>query len=121
MAYQIKPQSNFVEVHASGRLSHWDVLGIIHQLHKNDPRKETPDLWILDPDLDFAFHSFPPVVHGILKLIGQRLKKGCRSAILTADEFQRSKIDLYCAEAAVLPYETLAFTSRDEALAWLLN
>ncbi len=119
MPYQIERQPHFVEIHLSGSVSHWDVLGIIHQLHKGDPRKEIPDLWILDPDCDFSFHSFPPIVQGILKLASRHIKNGCRSALLAADEFQRVKMDLYCAEAAVLPYEIRTFTARDEAVSWL--
>ena len=100
-------------------MDHWDILKIIHHLHRNDPRKETPDLWILDPECDFSFHSFPMIVQGVLRLVAKTIKKGCRSAILAADEFQRVKVDLYCAEATVLPYEIRTFTARDEAVDWL--
>jgi hypothetical protein len=119
MAHTIQRQNGCTEVYVSGKLDHWDALKIVHDLYKNDPHKETPDLWILDPNLDFSFHSFPPVIEGILKLVSRGLKKGCRSAILAADEFQRVKVDLFCREAAALPYEIQAFTDRDEATQWL--
>lgn len=119
MPYQITRQPHLVEVHMSGKMSHWDVLGVVFKLYKQDPGKETPDLWILDSGCEFSLYSFPPIVQGILKLATKTVKKGCRSAILAADEFQRLKMELYCAEAKALPYEVRAFTDRGEALDWL--
>lgn len=122
MMYEILPQEGYVEVHVSGKVSHWDLLRVVHELHKKDPKKDTPDLWILDQELDFSLHSFPPLVQGLLNLMSRALiKNGCKSAILAADEFQRAKIELYCAETAVLPYEIRTFTSRAETLNWLLS
>ncbi|MBL7016650.1 MAG: hypothetical protein ISR84_03740 [Kiritimatiellales bacterium] len=122
MTYEIVPQDGFVEVHVSGKVSHWDLLKIVHALHKKDPKKETPDLWILDQDLDFSLHAFPTIIQGLLNLVARgAVKKGCKSAILAADKFQCAKVDIYCAEAAVLPYEIRAFTCRTETMDWLLS
>ena len=120
MTCEIQRKANHVEVHVSGTLSHWDVLKTIHDLHKHDPHKKTPDLWVLHPELNFSMYSFPVIVQGILKLTARLMKNGCNSAILAADEFQRAELDMFCREAAVLPYEVRCFTSHGKALEWLL-
>ncbi|QHI69691.1 hypothetical protein [Tichowtungia aerotolerans] len=120
--YKIVQKENYAEVHASGKLSPWDFLEIIYRLHRADPKKEKPDLWVFDKNVDFPLHSFPRLAQGVMNLlIRSAIKEGCRSAILTADEFQKAKAELYCAEAAFLPFEVRAFTDRSQALAWLLN
>lgn len=121
-SYEIHQEEQYVEVHAGGSFTHWDLLKIIHQLHKDDPKKEKPDLWVLDRSFELSLYSFPPLVQGILSLIARcAIRKGCRSAILAADEFQKAKVDLYCTEAVELPYEIQSFTSRSQALDWLFN
>lgn len=120
--YKILKQDHFVEIHLAGHVSPWDVLKIIHELYRQDPGKQIPDLWVLDENLDFSMHSFPSILKGLLKLAARMVKGGCRSAILSADEFQRVKLDMYCQEAvAILPYEVRNFTNRNRALSWLLD
>lgn len=121
LTYEIVSKETYVEVHASGTVSHWDLLKIIHQLHRDDPKKTKPDLWVLDENLEFSLYSFPPIIQGIAALIARNaVRNGCRSAILAADEFQKAKVEFYCTEAAaVLPFEIRAFTSCREAVDWL--
>jgi hypothetical protein len=121
LAYKIFKGDDCTEVHISGSGTHWDLLKIIHQLSQTDPQKEKPDLWVLAPDLDISLYSLSPLVQGILALMARfgMLKKGCKSAILATDELQKAKMELYCAEASVLPFEIQAFTARDQALNWL--
>ncbi len=121
MHYTILNHDRFVEIQLAGQVSPWDILKLIHELYRKDPEKQTPDLWVLDQNLDFSMHSFPPVLKGLLKLTARLAKKGCNSAILSADEFQRAEIDMYCQEAATLPYEVQNFTNRKNALSWLLD
>ncbi len=121
MPHEIKQKERFVEIHVTGRMSHWDILKIVHELQKSDPHKEKPDLWVLEPELDLPLHSFPRIVQGILTLVARHAVKGCKSAILAADEFQRMKVELYCFEATSLPYKIRSFTSRQKATDWLLS
>ncbi len=121
LTFTITQRETHTEVQLSGSGSHWDLLKIIHRLRQSDPQKEKPDLWVLATDLDVSLYSLSPLVQGILALMTRygMLKKGCRSAILAADELQKAKMELYCAEASALPFEIQAFTARDKALDWL--
>jgi hypothetical protein len=122
MTYNIREKTGFVEVNATGNISYWDLLKIVHDLYKRDPKKEIPDLWVLDENFDFPLCSYSPLIQGILKLASRcGIKRGCESATLAADEFQRIKVAMYCTEASALPYDIQAFTSRETAVAWLLD
>lgn len=122
MTYQIIDKEDYIEVCADGTACHWDLLKVIHKMKQLDAKKEKPDLWILAESLNFSLYSFSPLIQGIQCLLARfAVKKGCKSAILAADEFQKAKIDIYCAEASALPFQLQAFTTRADALAWLLN
>ena len=122
MTSEIVYKEAHVEVHASGQASQWDLLKLIYQLQKNDPKKKTPDLWVLAEDFELSLYSFPPVIQGVLALIMRnKIKRGAKSAILAVNQFQKAKANIYCEEAASLPFPLQAFTNRDEAMEWLLS
>ena len=119
--FSIHPQERHVEVKIDGDCSPWDMLKVIHQLSRNDPHKEIPTVWILGPDFNLSIHSYMTFIMSILKFIGQRVKKGARTAVVAVNEFQRCKTDFFCAEASALPYKMKSFLSQKEAVEWVLE
>lgn len=120
MAYQIEMKSGYVEVRVSGLTSKAEILQILHELARRDPRKEIPDLWIVSPE------SQVPLVYfaDIAREVGRLLRPDavcCRSAIVAFGEFHKAQVEMYRFDAAFLPFQTRVFLYREEALEWLLG
>jgi hypothetical protein len=118
VSYRIQEHDDLMEIEVWGSTSVWEVLGILYKLHRNDPHKETPDLWILSAESIIPISGFARVVNG-LQVLCANLIQGCRSAVVTENEIQKAEMEMFREEAQGLPYEIGVFTSREEAVVWL--
>lgn len=118
MAYEIEKKDRYIEVRVSGETSVWEVLRIIHELHRQDPGKRLPDLWRVAAESQVPFVHLSTIAHAVISLL-PRGAPGNRSAILAATAFQAAQLRMYEAEASILPFPVRVFVSEDEALAWL--
>ena len=120
MSYHIEPRTGYVEVHVSGQTSARELLEIVQILRDRDPRKQIPDLWMLEGDTMVPLSAFWTLAEGVRALCSPDLACS-RTALVASGPMQAGLLDLYRAEAADLPFEIRIFTSRDEALGWLLG
>ena len=118
MPYKIEDRDCYVEVSVWGEANRWEVLEALRKLHRRDPRKEIPDMWLISEETVFPVEWHLPVATATEKLCA----KGCigaRSAIVVADKLHKAQLDLYRKQARELPYQMRVFTERKDAEIWL--
>ena len=91
---------------------------IIWELSRKDPRKECPDLWLFSEESHVPFAHFNEIARAIKGLI-PRDAVGNKTAMVAANAFQKAQIEMYPAEASILPFNIQLFGSRTEAVEWL--
>lgn len=118
MGHVIEKRDCFIEVRIYEEVSKYELLLIIAGLSIRDPGKKYPDLWVIGPEVQIPYARFK----GISEAIGFAFSKppaARRTAIVAADEFQRTQCELYRLEAAALPLEIRVFLSYEDAVAWV--
>jgi hypothetical protein len=118
MAHRIEDIGGILEVKVWGDTSKQDLLAIIMELQRRDPGKKCMDLWMIDSDCIIPFSEFHRIVEGIHSLCPPGMV-GSRSAIVAFDSFQQAQLEMYRAEASILPFEMRVFGSRADAVEWL--
>jgi hypothetical protein len=118
MPYKIQEIDGYVEVSVWGETSKWEVLEVIRELQRRDTRKEVSDLWLLSKECMVPFTEFSEIAEAVKSLCTSGMI-GSKSAIVAEDELQRAQLEMYRAEAAILPFEVRVFRSRDDAVQWL--
>jgi len=118
MGHVIEKRDGFFEVRLFDDVSKFELLLIIVGLSIKDPGKKYPDLWVIGPEVQVPYARF----RGISEAIGYAFDKppaARRTALVAADEFQRTQCELYRLEAAALPLEIRVFLSYEDAVAWV--
>ena len=118
MPYKMQKIDGFVEVSVWGETSKWEMLEAVWELRLRDPCKKVSDLWIVSGECMVPFDEFPEIAETVQSLCTPGMI-GSKSAIVASDELQRAQLELYRAEAAILPFEIRVFRSRDDAVRWL--
>ncbi len=118
MPCQIEKKDGFFEVCVSGETSKSEVLRVVQELHRLDSGKKFPDLWVIARESEVPFVHFAEIAESIRKLL-PRGAVGNRTAIVAADVFHEAQLDMYRAEASILPFPVRVFLCRDEAVKWL--
>jgi hypothetical protein len=118
MAYRIEEKDSIFEVHMWGQTSRWEVMEIVHQLQRKDPRKESCDLWIFSETGGVFFDEFPEIVKAVASLCSSDMAAN-KTALVASDGFLRAQLELYRAEAAGLPFEIRVFETKENAVQWL--
>lgn len=121
MKHGITPHKEHVEIKILESMTQWDLLHVVHELYRMDPRKQTPDLWTLDASLDLSRASIPIIIRAIWNLASRLISGGASSAIVSATPAQHKRVLEYCEKAAPFPYKVKCFTDLDTARRWLLN
>lgn len=121
MNHRIIEKKGHVEIHLIGRTSKWEIIKIIFELQRNDPKKQRKGMWFLNEHVDFKKHSLPLIIKGIMNLVVRNtLQSGAKTAIIAANEQQHELVDVFCANAAShLPYPVKGFATIEEATLWL--
>lgn len=120
MPWQLEMKAGYVEVNLSGSTSKTEILEILRELARRDPKKEIPDLWIIAPESQVPLVAFAEIAKAIQHLLPPDAV-GCRSAIVAGGPFHQAQLEMYRYDAAALPFETRVFQYRSEAEAWLLD
>ena len=120
MEYNIQKKETFFEINISGEVSIFDVLAVVEELAQQDPGKHYADLWIVAPEIEIPYSQYRNIAKAIDKLFVNPPIVS-KTAIVTADQFQKAQLEMYQAEAFDLPLDIRVFTSRDEAVTWINN
>jgi hypothetical protein len=118
MAYELEKKDGFFEVRVSGATSKTEILTIIRELDRMDRGKQFPDLWLVAEESQIPFLHFGEIAAEIHKLL-PRDSVGNKTAIVAAGDFHKAQLDMYRAEASILPFEIRVFRSQAEAVAWI--
>ena len=118
MAYKIEAKDGYVEVQVTGRTTKHEIIEILRELSRRDPRKETPDLWLVESESQVPLADFIEIALAVGKLLPPGIV-GARSALVAADHFQMAEMQMYRLESSFLPFELGVFHTQAEALAWL--
>jgi hypothetical protein len=118
MSYKIQEIDGYVEVSVWGETSKWEVLEIIRELQRRDPCKKVSDLWIVSGECMVPFTELSEIADAVKSLCTPNMI-GSKSAVVAANELQRMQLEMYRAEAAMLPFEIGVFKSREDAVQWL--
>lgn len=119
MPYKIQRNDEWVEIRLWGETAKDEILKIIHEINRQDPKKELSDVWIVDKESMVPFFAFREIAESV-QLICEPGMAGTKSAIVAGDEFHRAQIEMFQAEAKILPYPIGVFATRDEAIEWIL-
>ena len=120
MEYNIEKKETFFEINISGEVSIFDVLAVVEELAQKDPGKHYPDLWIVAQETGIPYSQYRNIAQTIEKLFVNPPISD-KTAIVTADQFQKAQLEMYQQEASNLPLDIRIFTSRDEAVTWITN
>ena len=120
MPYKIEHKGGYVEVSLSGDPCQYELLEVLRQLRQRDPRKETPDLWVVADETVFPVEWHQPIA-ATVKGLCRKDMVGARSAIVAPDRLHKAQLEMYRHQARHLPFELQIFTCRDEAGEWLIE
>jgi|GEM_PF-1116825 len=120
MSYQIEKMDGFFEVRVTGETSKDEVLEIIRELDRLDRGKKFPDLWIIDRESKIPLMHFGEIAQGIRDLF-PRGAVGNKTAMVADGEFHKAQLEMYRADASILPFEIRVFESRAKAVKWLTS
>ena len=118
MGYEMEKRDGIFEVRLYGDISKFEIFMVIAELSRKDPGKKHPDLWIIGPEVQILYKYYK----GISEMIGTAFvqpPESKRSAVVVADEFQRTQLGMYRLEASALPLDIQIFRSYEEAVAWI--
>jgi len=118
MGYEMEKRDGIFEVRLYGDISKFEIFMVIAELGRKDPGKKHPDLWIIGPEVQILYKYYK----GISEMIGTAFvqpPESKRSAVVVADEFQRTQLEMYRLEASALPLDIQIFRSYEEAVAWI--
>ena len=119
MPYAIEEQDGRFEIQLWGATSKWEVLEIVYQLYRRDPRKRRGDLWFIRQSDAIPFVAYPEIVEAVQRLGASLETTGARSAVVTDDALQRAQLEMFRSAASGLPFEIGVFATREEAVRWL--
>ena len=114
----MEEKDSIFEVHMWGQTSRWEIMEIIQQLQRKDPRKESCDLWIFSETDGVSLDEFPKIVKAVASLCSPDMVAN-KTAFVASDAFLRSQLELYRAGAVGLPFEIRVFETKENAVRWL--
>ena len=118
MPYEITTSDTHHEIRVFGETSKTEILEIIQSIAQRDPLKTLPDLWCVAAESQIPFFHFADIAQTIQRWLPPNVVRN-RTAIVAADDFHKALLELYRAEASILPYDMRVFRDRDEALEWI--
>lgn len=118
MPCEIHERTGYFEIRVSAPAGKFDVLKAVAELDLRDHGKRLCDLWVFSPDVALSYADFSVTADSIRRMCPPGMK-GNRCAIVAGGVFQQAQLELYRAEASVLPFEMRVFGDEAEAILWL--
>jgi hypothetical protein len=118
MAYQIEKKDGFFEIRITGATSKYEIFEVIKELDRLDHGKKFPDLWVIARESKVPLMHLAEIAQGIRALL-PRDAAGNKSALIADGEFHKAQLEMYRADAAILPFEIRVFDSYAKAVKWL--
>ena len=120
MAYEIEQVDGHFEMRLSGVTSKFEIMEMIGELTRRNPGMKRPGMWFIEPESQVPFSEFTALAGAIARVL-PAVKVRSRTALVSSDEFQRAQMNMFLSEASMRSYEIQIHSSREEALAWLLE
>jgi hypothetical protein len=120
MPYRIYERDSIVEVLVWGMISAPEIIEALRELHHRDSRKQISDLWNMSESSMVPLTAFSEIIEAVHTLCSPDMV-GRKSAIVVSSGLQKMAAQLYLSAAKDLPFEIQAFTSRKDAISWLMS